>query len=753
MELVLYIRQKKLFNNQLQEIYFDGTNALTLQPYVVANNPFPPHRKWPDYGNFIDVTSEVSDLFKLQLTWTKERGDAGVQIITDLQQKKSASGVITFEGEAYRLLKQWLIDDISAPLNSVEVEIKHVGCGTYTNWAIRSSDLRWCEDDICTFDVNMRQPEEALNCIKNTLIIDNHKGWFPQDSKIPANNKKHPRFSYCNEARPNGYLIMLWWVMILVIPVFTVIAVIIGLIYNSIVGVLVAVLSIVRFIVNIVGGDTTDLDNQINKLKNSYVDWKDIREVAENAFIESSGCGREHPAPLIRDYISNVCEKCGVTVNDLTAPIFFAQQINIETSGDRQDKVGAQTRWNPYYNACFLGAVSQKGVRRTNSVGFTQGQQLNTTDFWLPQNSPLYTLEQFLDLLKGVCNAEWRVVNNTLYFQRKDYWLDNNFAFDFTKNAPDRALLLQGLCYEWTAEKYPAIIKGLYTADGADTPGNDAMHFYNGSVTVGKTDINPNIEGVRDLTIPIGATKFRLDGNGGDYILDAFQQLSNSSFMSGVVWAGAVVGSIDNFLGEFADYAILLKQETTTLPKIIIWDGQSYTNAKAFRPHSPAVNNRWGYTAPLPNPNYNNYNGVQQWEQRKILDTSVLGNGGLMPAGEYVVANRVGVGSSIVKAAWLPNYPMYFEPGFKDTLWDWFFWIDDPYANPVLHQHVTARLELCCDTLKRIMPFNDGDNIILGQKIALDNGKYYNEAVITEVTISYDTADVDGQYIELKGKR
>lgn len=751
MQLRLYIRQKKLYNTQLQEIFFDGANALTLQPYIVANTPFPNHRKWRDYGKFIDVTGDISDLFKLKLTWSKEQADAGVQIITDLQQRKAASGVITFEGEAYRLLKQWLIEDVSAPLNAVEVEIRHIGCGNYTDWIIRSTDLRWCEDDICTFDVNLKQPEEALSCVKNTLIIDNHKGWFPQDSKIP-NGKLHPRFSYCNEARPNGYLIMLWWVFILLIPVFYIIGIIVALIYNSIVGILVAILSIIRFIVNIVGGDTTDLDNQINKLKNSYIDWKDINDVAEAIFIESSGCGREHPAPLIRDYIQNVCDKCGLTVNAVTAPIFFDQWMNIETSADRDEQSGAKRRWNPHYNACFLGAVSQKGIRRLDRFNFTQGQVFNTTDYWLPQNSPLYTLEQFLDLLKGVYNAEWRVVNNTLYFQRKDYWLDGNYAFDFTKNAPDRLLLLQGICYEWTTEKYPAVIKGLYSADGADTPGNDALHFYNGTVNVGRTDINPNIEGIRDTQLPIGAAKFRLDGAASDYLLDAFQQLSNSSFTSGVVWAGGVVKSINNFIGEYADYALLIMQETTTLPKIIIWDGRGYTNAKAYRPVAAAPT-RASLPTPQPNVRYNNYQGTQPWHRRKILDTSVLGNGGIMPDGEYIVTNRVGIGSNIIRYAWLVNYPMYYEPGFKDTLWDWFHWIDDPYLNPALHQHVTVRMELCCETLKRIKPFNDASGIILGQKIAVDNGKYYNEAVITEITVSYDTQDQDGQYIELKGKR
>lgn len=752
MELRLYIRQKKVYNNQLQEIYFDGNNALDLKPYVVSNSPFPNNRKWGNYNNFIDVTNEVSDLFKLKLTWTKERGDDGVTIITDLQQRKSSSGIITFEGEAYQLLKDWLIDDISAPLNVVEVEIRHIGCGTYTDWAIRSTDLRWCEDDICTFDVNMKQPEDDLNCIKNTIISDNHKGWFPTNSNIPV-NKKHPRFSYCNEKRPNGMLIMLWWVFILLIPVYTVISVIIGLIYNTIVGIIVGILSIILFFRKTFGGDTTDLEARIDKLKNSFIDWSDIQDVAQGIFIESSGCSREHPAPLIRDYITNVCEKCGVTVNSVTAPIFFARTIILETSADRNANRTPVTRWNAHYDACFLGAVSQRGIRRYDRLNIQEGAVYNNTDFWQPQNAPLQTLEQFLDLLKGVYNAEWRVVNNTLYFQRKDYWLDNDYAFDFAKNAKDRELLLQGICYEWTAEKYPAVIRGLYQTDAADTAGNDAMYFMNGTVNVGRTDVNPNIEGVREIAPQIGATKFRLDGVSNDYLLDAYQQLSNSSFMSGVVWAGAVVKSIDNFLSEYADHALLLTQETTTLPKIILWDAQTgYTNAKAYRPYSAAVT-RYGYIPPTPNIRYNNYPVTKTWEQKKILNTAVLGNAGITPAGEYIVTNRVGVGASFIKAAWLSNYHMYFEPAFEGTLWDWFHWIDDPAFNPALHQMFTAKLELCCDTLKRVGVFDDAGNIVLGQKVALKDGKYYTDAVITEVTVSYDTNDVDGQYIELKGKR
>ena len=107
--------------------------------------------------------------------------------------------------------------------------------------------------------------------------------------------------------------------------------------------------------------------------------------------------------------------------------------------------------------------------------------------------------------------------------------------------------------------------------------------------------------------------------------------------------------------------------------------------------------------------------------------------------------------------AMLVNYPMYFEPGYYDTLWDWFHWIDDPKLKPVLNQNWTAKIDLCCEDLqaeangtRKLGVFNDAAGIALGEKVKLPF-RFYPDGVITEIEVSYDPTDNLGQYIQLKG--
>jgi len=370
----------------------------------------------------------------------------------------------------------------------------------------------------------------------------------------------------------------------------------------------------------------------------------------------------------------------------------------------------------------------------------------NTTDYWLPENAPLLTLDKFLDQLKGVYNAHWRIVDNKLYFQRKDYWIEDIPVFDFTKNAPDRDLLLKGLCFEWNEQKFPAYIEGLYTEDAADVCGNAALGYYNDIIGTGDVSANPNFDGGLLKTTPFGAAKFRLDGADNDYILDAAQQVNNASLVNGALWVPSVMNTIFNkFFSVYGDYALLLKQETTTLPKIIIWNGGQMLNAKAYNPHTAVENLPNGGIVPQPNPPYNNYGGVKQWRQQHEPDTKVLGNGQNVTGVYYLTspwaANRNW-------NAWLVNYPMYFAAGFKDGIWDWFHWIDDPRFTPSIHKTVTARLENCCSTLKRLKVFDNGKDIVLGQKLKADG--LHGEGYITGIEVSYDPGEEDGMYIEIR---
>ncbi len=764
MELKLYIKQTEAYDVKRGQVYYDVPAGSAYVPQNVINMPgqLPAgSRRWRDYGSYIDITTETSNLYKLKLTWTTERDNSGFVIPGSLQQQKSASGTLTFEGEAYHLLKHWLIDDISAPLNCVDVKIAHVGCGEYLDYTIKSSDLRWCEGSYCTFDVTLKQKDEALNCIKSTMIADNWQGWFQEGDGI---KKKHPRFSYCNEIRPNGQLVLQWYLM-------SNVAFIIGIVMTLIISIMVPMIIvfitiantinlIIKFI-NALGGNIRLINTAgLRKTMDDLLSFKQFKDNMANFFIEAAGCGREHPAPLIRDYISNVCAKCGVEVNEKTAPIFFAQQITIETSDRERGTDGIITTENPHYNACYLHAQTKRGIRRMENLRIIGYSEQNTVDFYINDNRPLLTLDMFLDELKPVYNAEWRVKSLLkngqliphLFFQRKDFFKDKpgTHVYDFTNGSADRNKLVDGICYEWNERKTPAYVRGLYETDAADSCGNEAGSQMNGMVSFGNVDANPTFEGEMNKTTQFGATKFRQDGASTDYIMDAFQVCVNGSFMS-IFIGTTMLDAVKPALEAYADYALLMRDETCTLPKILIWDGASYQNAKAKRYYKlsesePGINTRFcesplGVPVKFTSP-FKHYPKTFVRGSALTLPTS--------PFGIYRASDTLGLIKYDVPAM-LVNYPMYFEPGYYDTLWDWFHWIDDPRLRPILNQNWTAKIELCCDDLKdKLKVFGRADEIMLGEKVKLPN-KYYGEGTITEIEVSYDPTDDKGKYIQLKG--
>ncbi len=734
--------------------YYQPQTANNPQSILFTTGTLPPLRQWPNYGNYIDITGDAGDLSKLKLTWTTERDSSGVSMPGALQPKKSSSGSLTFEGDAYKHLKAWLIDDISAPLNSVDVSIEHVGCGVYENYAIKATDLRWCEGTQCTFDVTLKQRDEPLACIQRTMIWHDHQGWFREGNTI---TKKHPRFSYCNEIRPNGKLVVQWFNMaIFVTFLFGFVASLI-LMWNPFVTLIQGIIS---FINKAFGASLSSPLQTIS--------FDDLKKAWGDQFVESAGCGREHPAPLIRDYVENVCSYCNIKVDATTADIFFASNITIQTSNpDRPDSNnGVVTADNPHYNACYLFPQTKRGVRRFGNfgIGALFGRtEPNTSDYWLQDNAPILTLDLFLDQLKSIYNAEWMIKSINiggqlvphLYFKRKDFFYQGpgNYIYDLTTNGVDRMKIVEGICYEWNGKTTPAYCQGIYEADPVDTCGNEARIQMNDIISFGNVDDNPSFGGVLDKTAQFGATKFRLDGASTDYVFDAMQVVINSNSLN--FFVGGIIKSAYPQIEEYADYALLLRDETCALPKILIWDGASYENAKCGRYY-------YGHAAAGVEPQMNNkFNGTV-WSTKHKPETFVIGGNLSLskakanPDGKY----RVQYAGNIIadQPARTVNYPMSFDTGFYDTLWDWFHWIDDPRLNPVLNQKWSVKLELCCDDLKvydsngnrRLGVFNDAGQIALGEKVKLPT-KYYPDGRITEITVSYDPTDTYGQYIELKG--
>lgn len=705
---------------------------------VPSLGALPVARQWPNYPQFINTTNNVSDIHQLKLTWSMQRDDTGNVVSSQNQLKKSASGTLTFEGQAYDLIKQWLINDVSASLNSIEVKIEEVGCGTFEGYIIKSQDINWCEGGVCEYQLILKQQDEAYNCLKRTLITDNWQGWY---QKVPSGGKKHPRFSYCNEIRPNSSIVMQWYITIVIFTTFLMFLIPMLLVINSILWILNAIKNIL--------GTSWNIPSTIN--------MNNIMDGLSTLFVESAGCGREHPASLMRDYISNVCDRCGIIVNANTAPIFFAPNITINTS------TGVETGANEYYNLAYVNIPVKRGLRRFRKMSLAYGFQDPNDEYWIPDNDPLHTLDTLLDEVLPNFNHEWKVKNGQLIIKRKDEMNTQGYIYDFRDGSADRSKVVEGICFEPKGDKFPAYCTGIYIPDGADSCGNEAGNVngaghMNGIVpfvaTTGNNGlpINPNFEGVLNKSTKAGAAKFRFDGTSGDYISDALQVIINGNgFNINPFAALSVIQIVADNIAEYADNVLLLQSETAIQPKLLIWDGLSYENARAIKTKAC-----WPGAAPQPIPDINNYYNPNSipWNARHYPDTSVLGQSLTFPAspnGIYRVEDTLGILSIIDKSAILMNFPMFFEPFYKGTLWDRFHWIDDPNRNPVMNYTFRVKIRLCCEDVQKLGLLNMASGIVLNERVKLPFG-FNQEGVIKEITISYDPSDELGRWIELRGE-
>lgn len=731
MELRIYIRHTQYIafeqdpSNGLQPgdpIIYTGLNTATLKP-VPGTVPI---KTWQD------VTDCVANIDQLSLTWTVERDNMGNLTSSKFNKPKSASGTLQFEDRAYTIIKEWIQDHIAAPLNAIDVKIEHVGCGVYSDLVIKPTQIQWCEDGTCLYDVTLQQKDESYHCIQKTLIDDNWQGWFHKHT-----SKKHPRFLYCNKGRPVGILVMLWYIstllflfMLQLTPLIWTIQLIIGIIKT-----------IIDALSWIFGGSPNFGDN-----------WTFFNPVAimKSFYTESSGCGFNHPAPLIRDFIQNVCDKCGVKVDAISAPIFFSQTLNIDTSAEREQ--GIKARPNPYYNACYLPPTIKRGYRRFKKLF---GRDLNQVYYWNEGNDPLMSLDMFLDHIKGTFNAEWRLQSDaagqqTLYFWRKDWFTNGKILYDFTKEA-DRNKILKGMCFSWNENEMPAYLRGIYGDDAQDAAGNQAKRFMNDLISIGSKTNNALFNGEYSKVQELGATKFRQDGVSEDYLMDAIAMLYNASLTAPLIVDTITTLVISKVLKEF-DYALLLSDDLNSLGKIIIWDESSgYDNAFAVRDVSAGWTIYNGVTyvnsdfkaPPKQNPVYN----TESKEFNEVNEVNVNVKGFWGPSAPE--SNSYETQNDTVQAR-LVNYPMYFSSKFKDNLYDWFHWIDDPNIKPSMNMNWDCQIDLCCDDLKKIGVFDGGNRLQLLERVKVPN-KYYSDGILTEITVNYDSSDDYGKFIQLKG--
>lgn len=436
------------------------------------------------------------------------------EVQTDGLRKAIVSQEYTLTGAAFEMVETELINDPNGKNKFLPVQIYEDTCCETDillfEGILRGDMVDWCYEDCQCTVAFLEQTEEVLrtSCIKSTLVYDNWNG-FQQ--------AVHPRITYCTEVRPDWMAyallisgIMYNWILFLLYPIVFAIQAI-----NSVLGVLEDALGAIGINVNL----TINFEGNDNVLQayDNLLDDLNQRIV---------GCGRKHPSPLVRDYIQNVCDKCGLQ---------FSSTIYKDVNSQ-------------YYNAVYLSAPVEKGTRNEDIT-------------WLDQNHPILTLDLFLDQLKLVHNGDYKVINGTLYFERKDFFWTGDIFASYSLLF-DNNLIKDRLCLSWRDETRPSFIKLQYSLDAVDVVGTEAIDRYN-DIVEWNLPYSELQSGFTEVVLPFGPARFRGDGIDTD-ILGQFS------------WAPFSIGQQINTFQN----TLLLEKGTCFQPKLLIWDGVNITDAK-----------------------------------------------------------------------------------------------------------------------------------------------------------------------------
>jgi len=465
------------------------------------------------------VTGRIDGTDEFQITLRRRDEGGGLA--------KSFSSELTFFDDGYTLLKSILIDDPIGFTKKVNVKVWDSCCYAPFEFVIKGDAIDWCEPG-CSITANLVEEAPEVNCVRSTLLWDNHNGFLGR-SFIPIR--------YCVEMRPEFIqytLIFLAFILNLVvtavlIPVIAVIFVVFGIIY--------AVCSVISLICSIplIGCDPPDCNSGFTNptvVINNILDA--LKEVNEGIV----PCGRFHPSPYIREYIQNVCDKCGLN---------FVSTILNDPSSE-------------YYNAVMMAAQIKKG-RKKNDGDFTL----------IGDNKPVETLETFLDdYLKPTFDADYRITGGNLIFERKDYFASVATWLDTEVLLTDGDIIDDQICYSWSDRERYAFGRFEYQRDAADYLGNEAKDRFN-DIVDWNVPFNPGQTGEKAVQLPLGMARFRDDG----IDTDIFTFFKNA--------LGGVINTV--FYGAFSsyDHAILMNQHTAFNYKFLIYDPSSGTDGEVKR--------------------------------------------------------------------------------------------------------------------------------------------------------------------------
>lgn len=616
----------------------------------------------PEDG-WYDFTDYIENVEKLALSWDKVNSGNATNATTNQDGSNYDKGItsdLMFFDKAHQFIHDWLLSYECQILNAVEVKIIDlIANGEYRLFEIKNDNIDWAPiDEPCQLNIKLREQDGSWHCIHKTFIFDNHQHWFEN-----SNVKEHPCFLTCIEPRPRLVQSVRMALMLFL--------------------------------------HSNPISNLIDAITGNGI-LDDARNILNaNRFVD---------APLIRTYIQNVADKCGLSVDT----IFDEGEL-----------------WE---NLCLY--YPQAGFMHENNDNtvFSPSLAYNYDNRWL------VTIAELLDKLKNVFAAEWYVTpNNTIVFKHTKDLINLEPIYDFTA---DGAAPIYDLRYAFNGDKKPAYGRYEYQPDGSDLASQEVSTLYNDIVDYDGPANNPMLEGERPKIFEFAPTGFVRDGRAKDYlnllindgkiganILLLIVSIVIMALGAGVVTAGAAAALVaflagwklglnsktENLTEEFVENetysgAVRLTSEQVLTPRLILWDGVSKLRAKAV------VN-----TPPVPNSFYNT---------------------ALTP---YTEKNRIDIDNPDLN---IYNYPLYFDGDFTGNLFDSYHdQIDNPLKSLETHQDAKWNVDLCEDMLNLFGVFQN-QYAQIGKIVKLEDRNNYD----VYVRIGNIGVDYDNNKINLKGK-
>lgn len=472
----------------------------------------------------------------------------------------SFSGEITFYGEAYDYIYNKLIalrGNLAEHLGeSISVKVYEDCCPDSEGNPFRifsgklsANSLKWCHD-ICEITGAIENDDSEIStiCLKNKRIYD----YDTEFKGEKFTTYTHNFIWYCADVRPSFLVDMLYafyGLFVLIIAILSIFT--LGL--KIIIAVIVLIIALINTIADLLGFD------RIDAIEN--IDFDSIGDVfnVQNTIIKSvaefiHGCKKGHPSPYVRHYAEHVCNACGLAFKSS----IFDDPLK------------------PYYNSMYMYAPVSDGSE--------------TYIEWIDDNKPLLTGESFFSELSQVFNADYVIENNTLTFERKDYFYSNNNLFLDAKNGIDESLGILSICYSYPTTPPPAFANIKFTLDNVEIVGNEAKKDYSDLVDWNtEGNIIPEkysrYKGEALYQIPYAPARFRKDGITRDTISfwEDYYQVFGILLFPVFALAGIDFGNFtpdDRF-----DRALLLSSGYASIPKLIVRDITigNFDDAKAIR--------------------------------------------------------------------------------------------------------------------------------------------------------------------------